>query len=101
MLSKGVYPHQDSYSAFQARDDKGRDFDTLLRRFGVDELYIGGLATDYCVKFSALDAAKRGLKVKLLKDAVRGVNLRATDSARALAAMKRKGIKEAYVSRLR
>jgi nicotinamidase/pyrazinamidase len=56
ILSKGMDPHKDSYSAFHAYDYNHKELHHLLQIFGVTELYIGGLATDYCVKYSVLDA---------------------------------------------
>ena len=52
---------------------------------------MGGLATDYCVKHTVLDGLKNGFKVVLLEDAVRGVNLKPDDSARAIEEMLRAG----------
>ena len=62
-----------------------------LRTLGIEELYIGGLATDYCVKATVLDASplKHGFKVKLLMDAIRGVNQE--DSQQAIKEMVSKG----------
>lgn len=93
ILSKGMDPKADSYSAFQGLDSKGVSLETILRKNNINELYIGGLATDYCVKSSVLDALVRGLKVNLLTDAVKGVNLKADDSMHALGEMKRGGAK--------
>lgn len=87
ILSKGMDPEKDSYSAFQAQDSYGMDFLTLLKYLAVRELYVGGLATDYCVKFSAIEALKNGFQVKLLIDAVKGVNLKAKDSQEAIEEM--------------
>ena len=87
VLSKGMDPGKDSYSAFQAVDSSGKTFLKLLKELGVKELYVGGLATDYCVKSSVLDARKNSFHVKLLIDAVRGVNLKAHDSERAMSDM--------------
>src|SRR5204863_4154412 len=55
IVSKGMGEAEDAYSAFQARDDTGRALADLLGAQGVARLYVGGLATDYCVKSSALD----------------------------------------------
>src|SRR5262249_19508572 len=60
IVSKGMDPDEDAYSGFQARDDGGRAFAELLRQRGVRRLWIGGLATDYCVKATALDALREG-----------------------------------------
>jgi nicotinamidase/pyrazinamidase len=80
VVSKGMDPEEDSYSAFQAVTDQGRDLESVLRERGVDELFIAGLATDYCVRASAIDAIKRGFRVRVLKDAVRGVDVKPGDS---------------------
>jgi len=93
-LYKGMDPEKDAYSAFQAEDARGMKLSDLLRITGINELYIGGLATDYCVKSSALDALKHGFKVKLLMDAVRGVNLNPNDSEKAIKEMAKKGAKK-------
>jgi nicotinamidase/pyrazinamidase len=94
LLYKGMDPEQDSYSAFQAEDLRGIGFAKLLHLLAVKELYIGGLATDYCVKSSVLDALKHGLKVKLLMDAARGVDLKPGDSEKAIKEMVKKGARK-------
>ncbi len=94
LLYKGIYPERDGYSAFEAENENGLTFLTLLKRIGVQEIYISGLAIDYCVKFSTSDALKQGFKVKLLMDAVKGVNLRPNDSERAIKEMVKKGAKK-------
>lgn len=94
ILSKGMDPQEDSYSSFQAEDNNGQYFLNLLKILGIEELYVGGLATDYCVKFSALDAVKFGLKVKLLTDAIKGVNLKPNDSEEAIKEMIKNGAKK-------
>ncbi len=87
ILSKGMDPDKDSYSAFQAVDTNGTEFLELLRTHGIDELFVGGLATDYCVKSSVLDALKLGFRVKLLIDAIKGVNIKPQDSEYAMKEM--------------
>ncbi len=87
ILSKGMYPDKNSYSAFQAIDANGIGFPDLLRVFGVEELSVGGLSTDYCVKWSVLDALQFGFKVNLLIDAIKAVNLEPKDSEEALQEM--------------
>lgn len=87
ILSKGIDPDKDSYSAFQAVDSKGTEFFELLKISGINELFIGGLATDYCVKSSVLDALKLGFKVKLLIDSIKGVNIKSKDSEEAIEEM--------------
>lgn len=87
ILSKGMDPDKDSYSAFQAVDSKGTKFFELLKISGINELFVGGLATDYCVKSSVLDALKFGFKVKLLIDSIKGVNIKSKDSDQAIEEM--------------
>lgn len=94
LLYKGIYPERDGYSAFEAENERGMSFLSLLKRLGVEEIYISGLAIDYCVKFSACDALRQGFKVRLLMDAVKGVNLRPNDSERAIKEMVKKGAKK-------
>ena len=76
ILSGGMDPDEDGYSAFQAVDSRGSEFAHLLNSFSINELFVGGLATDYCVKWSVLDALKFGFKVTLLTDAIKGVDLK-------------------------
>jgi nicotinamidase/pyrazinamidase len=94
VISKGMDPEKDSYSAFQATDLNGMALADLLELSGISEIYIGGLATDYCVKYSALDALKYGMKVFILIDAIAGVNLQPEDSNAALEEMVRNGAKK-------
>jgi nicotinamidase/pyrazinamidase len=84
-ISKGVAADADSYSGFDATDSAGVRLAELLRAAGVSQIFVGGLATDYCVKQTALDGRKLGFDVVLLKDAIRGVDLAPGDSARAVA----------------
>lgn len=92
VLSKGADPAESGgYSAFEATDEQGRALGERLRAAGVDTLYVGGLATDYCVRASVLDARAQGLKVKVIGEGIRGVNLRPDDSEQALAEMRAAG----------
>ncbi|MFH1857948.1 MAG: bifunctional nicotinamidase/pyrazinamidase [Candidatus Omnitrophota bacterium] len=93
ILSKGMDPEKDSYSAFHASTKEEVDFGALLKQQGIQRLFVGGLATDYCVKHSVLDACRRGLETYVLEDAIRGVVLNAGDSERALREMKQAGAK--------
>ncbi|HEX8967594.1 MAG TPA: isochorismatase family protein, partial [Chloroflexota bacterium] len=97
LVSKGMGDTEDAYSAFQARDASGLALDSILRRVGVQHIYIGGLATDYCVKSSTLDALASGLRVTLVVEAMRAVNLRPLDGENALAQMRAAGAVD-YVS---
>jgi len=89
VVSKATEPDKEAYSGFQ-----GTDLSSTLKRMGVTELFVGGLATDYCVKNTVGDALKEGFLVNVLTDCVRGVNLKRTDSAKALRWMKVRGAKE-------
>ena len=87
VMSKGMGADEDSYSAFHGKDESGTSLAEVLQGFGVERLFIGGLATDYCVKQTALDALSQGFKVVVLRDAIRGVNLAPDDSEKALREM--------------
>lgn len=92
ILSKGMDPDQDSYSGFQALNAGGRDLESVIRDLGVDEVFVCGLATDYCVRATALDAVRRGIRVRVLSDAIRGVDLKPGDSEAALREMSHAGV---------
>lgn len=89
---KGENPHVDSYSAFF---DNGRRQATILESWlkeaGITSLTIMGLATDYCVKYSVLDALSLGFDVTVIAEGCRGVNLQPGDSEEALKAMQKAG----------
>ncbi len=85
VISKGL-GDEDSYSAFD-----GTDLASQLRDFGVEEVLVGGLATDYCVKNTVLDALKEGFGVKVLSNAMRPVDLKPGDGYRAIDEMRRAG----------
>ena len=86
IISKGTDESADGYSGFD-----GTNLARLLREKGVAEVWIGGLATDYCVKHTVLDARREGFAVKALADAMRAVNVKPTDGARAIEEMKAAG----------
>jgi nicotinamidase/pyrazinamidase len=93
ILDTGDDPEEDAgYSAFEGKTASGASLADELAKRGVDEIYIGGLATDYCVRASALDARKHGLKTHLLVDAVRGVDVNPGDSERAIREMTDAGV---------
>jgi nicotinamidase/pyrazinamidase len=94
VVSKGMGENEDAYSAFQARSEAGELLQTLLQRAGITHLYMGGLATDYCVKSSALDGLARGLRVTLVPNGIRAVNLQPSDGDQALAEMRAAGAAE-------
>jgi nicotinamidase/pyrazinamidase len=100
VISKGTDPDLDSYSAFEGVLEEGATLASRLATLGVRHIYIGGLATDYCVRASALDAVRAGLRVTVLTDAVAGVDLKPGDSALALEEMVRAGVQLATVDAL-
>jgi len=91
VISKGESPEHPGYSAFEGRTPEGRTLLEDLRARRIDHLYVGGIATDYCVKHSVLDALRAGFAVTVLEDSVAGVNLQPEDSSRAMAEMQRAG----------
>jgi nicotinamidase/pyrazinamidase len=85
IVQKGVDAKVDSYSAFKDNgglNDSG--LATLLRDENIEEVYVTGLATDYCVKFTALDAIAEGFKTFMVTDAMKGVNQNPSDSDEAI-----------------
>jgi len=84
ILSKGMDPHSDAYSAFQAEDDQGRTLRDICLELGLERVYIGGLALDYCVKWSSLDALQCGVQLTVLIDATRAVNVHVHDAELAI-----------------
>ncbi len=78
---KGTDNKDDGYSAFEATS---ADLNQFLIDNGVTDLYLTGLATDYCVKASAIDASKKGFNTWVVNDAVKGVELKTGDVAKAL-----------------
>ena len=91
VVSKGMGEHEDSYSGFDAVHRDGRSLAQVLFETGARRVYVGGLATDYCVKHTVLDGRKRGLEMIVLRDAVRGVDLQPGDSDHALDEMQSAG----------
>lgn len=91
VVTKGTDPEDDGYSAFEARTGTGDALADSLSGQGVRRLFVGGLATDYCVRASVLDAARQGFQPVLLLDAVRGIDVEEGDQAAALDEMIRAG----------
>ncbi len=93
VFQKGTDPRIDSYSGFH---DNGRRKSTGMGEWlhgeGVTTTYVLGLATDYCVKFTALDAARDGFEVYLIEDGCRAVELAVGDGERAVEAMRGGGV---------
>ena len=79
VISKATTVEKDAYSGFE-----GTDLAERLRKQQVNRLFIGGLATDYCVLNTVKDALKEGFQVLLLQDGIRGVDVNAGDSEKAI-----------------
>ena len=93
VFPKGTDPGIDSYSGlFDNGHRKSTGLGEWLKEKGVTEVFVCGLATDYCVKFTALDAVSFGFKTRLIEDASRGINLRPDDVKNAIEEMKRAGV---------
>lgn len=86
VVSKAVTSTEDAYSGFQ-----GTTLAAQLRERGVRRVFVGGLATDYCVLNTVLDALKQGFEVVLLEDAMRAVDVQAGDGDKAIAQMRAAG----------
>ena len=86
IISKGIDESADGYSGFD-----GTDLAQNLRDQKVEEVWVGGLATDYCVKHTVLDALQQGFEVKALADAMRAVNVNPSDGAQAVEEMRNAG----------
>jgi nicotinamidase/pyrazinamidase len=95
VVSKATTPDQDAYSGFQ-----GTDLDRLLREAGVGRVFVGGLATDYCVLNTVRDALRLGHHTVLLVDAVRAVDVRPGDGEHAVAEMLQSGAVAATLRQL-
>jgi nicotinamidase/pyrazinamidase len=110
VASPAVFVHkgtggEDGYSAFTLRDPSGEarhptGLDAVLRRLGVTSLVIAGLATDYCVRHTALDALGHGFRAAVVREAVRAVDLEPGDGQRALEQVAGRGALVVGVSQL-
>jgi nicotinamidase/pyrazinamidase len=93
IFHKGTDPNIDSYSAmFDNWHRKSTGLGEWLKEEGVSEVFLCGLATDYCVKFTVMDALKFGFKVRIVEDACRGINLGPDDVRNAIEEMRRAGV---------
>ncbi len=93
VFMKGMDQAIDSYSGFFDNEHlRATGLGDYLKERGVTEVTIAGLATDYCVKFTALDAVQLGFKTSVVIDACRGVEASAGDTARAIEEMKQAGV---------
>jgi nicotinamidase/pyrazinamidase len=93
IVTTGAAADEDGYSGFDGRGEGGT-LEAMLRKAGVERIFVGGLATDYCVKATVLDGLRRGFEVVWLEDASRGVDVTPGDSARAAAEMIARGAKK-------
>ena len=89
---------EDGYSGFTMRDPQtgkqvATPLESLLRKRGVEKVIVAGLATDYCVKSTAIDAAEKGFETVLLKDVTRAVNLQPGDGERAIEELRQAGVR--------
>lgn len=90
---KGSDRSVDSYSAFYDNEHlRSTGLEDYLHREGVTDIYIMGLATDYCVKYSCLDASRMNFKVYVIQDACRGVELNPGDVAKAIQEIQDAGV---------
>jgi nicotinamidase/pyrazinamidase len=87
IVDKGQERDREGYSGFE-----GTELDQLLRERGVDTVHIGGLALDYCVKATALDARRAGFDVVVHRDATRAVDVNPGDAERAVAELREAGV---------
>ncbi len=96
IVSKGTDPAHEAYSGFE-----GTDLAAILRRLGCRRLWIGGLATDYCVRASGRDALAAGFEVVVIEDGVCAVDVTPGDGARALEELRRGGARMEVSTTLR
>lgn len=93
VISKGDSADREGYSAFDGHTVEGRSLAEDLRARGIDQLFVGGIATDYCVRQTVLDAVKHGLRVTLLSNAIAGIDATPGAADRAIDEMKAAGAK--------
>ncbi len=99
LVLKGTKKDEDGYSDFDGMTNiglgfpglSGRTLEKSLKNHQIKRLFVGGLATDYCVKFTVLDALKLGFEVYVLEDAIRAVNVKPGDGERAIEEMRKAG----------
>lgn len=96
IVSKATKPDKEAYSGFE-----DTDLDVVLRERGIKRLFICGVATDYCVKATALDGLRLGFQVFLLADAVRGVNIPPGSEERSINEMLNEGAVIISINELR
>lgn len=93
IFKKGMNPKIDSYSGFFDNDHKSSTgLGEYLKEIGATDVYMMGLATDYCVKFSAIDCVKFGFRTYVVEDGCRGINLNSNDVENSLREMEKVGV---------
>jgi len=95
IVSKAADPVKEAYSGFD-----GTRLGEQLKDMGIKRVFVSGLATDYCVKKTVTDALKLGFETILLKDAVRGIDVKSGDSENAIKEMLKKGAKNTTLANL-
>ena len=101
VIQKGLDKEVDSYSGFfDNAQDHATGLDDYLRSQGIGDLYIMGLATDYCIKYTVLDARKLGFNTSLIIEGIRGVELNPGDCDAAIEEMKEAGAKVVSIDNL-
>lgn len=95
IVSKATHANKEAYSGFD-----GTGLEAELKKDGIRRVFVGGLATDYCVKSTVLDALSLGFETVLLVDAIKGVDVNPGDSERAMAEMLKKGARKAVIDDL-
>ncbi len=101
-VHKGTDPKIDSYSTFFDNGlNKSTGLETLLKDKKIHSVYIAGLATDYCVKYSAIDALNLGFKVFVVKEGCRAVNLHPSDEKNAYREMEEAGCQVVSIEDIR
>ncbi|MCD6465147.1 nicotinamidase [Candidatus Bathyarchaeota archaeon] len=95
IISKATDPSREAYSGFE-----GTGLSEELKKAGIKRVFVGGLATEYCVKSTVLDALKYGFETFLLEDAIKGIDAKPGDIDKAIAEMLQKGAKKISLSDL-
>ena len=95
IVSKATSADKEAYSGFD-----GTNLERELKDAGIKRVFVGGLATDYCVKSTVLDALRLGFETFLLVDAIKGVDVNPGDSERAIEEMIKRGAKKASLNDL-
>lgn len=99
---KGTDPEMDSYSTFfDNRHQRSTGLADFLKEHGIKKIFLAGLATDYCVKQSALDAKDLGFETYVVKEGCKAVNLKPGDEDQALSIMKARGIQVISLSEVK